>query len=171
MLSLPFAIARLTSSAEAVAALARDVSPEQARWKPTADDWSILEVICHLYDEEREDFRMRTRLTLESPQVDWPPINPQGWVAERGYNQREPAAALEAFLGERRDSLAWLKGLKDPDWNSTHTHPQFGSAKAGEMLSAWVAHDHLHLRQLNELHWQWLARTAPQSSLEYAGGW
>ncbi|MBI3764705.1 MAG: DinB family protein, partial [Chloroflexi bacterium] len=65
----------------------------------------------------------------------------------------------------------WLAELKNPDWNSTHTHPQAGSMKAGEVLAAWVAHDHLHIRQLNELHWQWLARDVAPLSLEYAGGW
>jgi len=42
---------------------------------------------------------------------------------------------------------------------------------AGDVQGAWVAHDHLHLRQLNELHWQWLATQSTLFSLAYAGGW
>jgi hypothetical protein len=171
MINFNYALTRFASSAETIAALARSASEEQARWKPVPDEWSILEVLCHLYDEEREDFRTRVRLTLENPEADWPPINPRGWVTERGYNQREWPAALEAWAQERRASLQWLRELQNPNWDSTHTHPQFGSATAGEMLAAWVAHDHLHIRQLNQLHWQWLALSAPTASLEYAGGW
>lgn len=142
-------IAHFTANAEAIAALARNASAEQARWKPSPEEWSILEVTCHLYDEEREDFRTRVRLTLTDPAADWPPI--------------DPVERLEAFLAERRASLDWLRGLQNPNWDSRKTHPRLGSATAGEMLWAWVAHDHLH--------WQWLATHAPPFSLEYAGGW
>lgn len=171
MLTLDTALTRLSASAEAIAALARNVSEAQARWKPAPEEWSVLEVICHLHDEEREDFRTRVRLTLESPEADWPPINPVGWVTERGYNQRDPAASLEAFLRERRESLRWLASLQNPNWDSTHSHPSFGSMTAGEVLAAWVAHDHLHIRQLNQLHWQYLSQDVPPISLNYAGGW
>ena len=170
-MKLEIALTRLSSSAETIASLVRGVSDAQARWKPAPEEWSFLEVICHLHDEEREDFRQRVDFILHRPASDWPPINPQGWVTERGYNQRDPVAALEAFLSERRQSLEWLKGLKEPNWASTHTHPNFGSMSAGEMLTAWVGHDHLHIRQLNQLHWQHLAQQTPPFPLEYAGGW
>jgi hypothetical protein len=163
-------IPRFSANAEAMAALARGVSDAQFRWKPAPDQWSILEVINHLYDEEREDFRTRVRLTLESPQTDWPPINPMGWVTERGYNQRDPEDSLAAFVRERRQSLEWLRALENPNWSSRHTNPR-GSMQAGEVLGAWLAHDHLHLRQLNQLHWQSLSRDVAPVSLEYAGGW
>lgn len=166
-----YALTRLTANAEAIAALVRSANLEQARWKSTPEEWSILEVICHLYDEEREDFRTRVRLTLTDATADWPPIDPVGWVTARHYSAQDPAERLEAFLAERRASLEWLKSLESPNWASTKTHPRLGSATAGEMLMAWVAHDHLHLRQLNHLHWQWLVTQAPAFSLEYAGGW
>ncbi len=170
MITLDNALTRLSASAEAIAALARNISDAQARCKPTPEEWSILEVICHLYDEEREDFRTRVDLSLHKPDADWPPINPVGWVTERGYNRREPAASLEAFLGERRKSLEWLRSLQNPNWETTHTNPR-GLMRAGDVLAAWVAHDHLHIRQLNELHWQYLSLDVAPVSLEYAGGW
>lgn len=165
------ALARLTANADVIAALARPVSDAHARWKPAPDRWSLLEVVCHLYDEEREDFRTRVRLTLEDPAADWPPIHPGVWVTERAYNVQDPATQLEAWRQERRVSLEWLRGLHNPNWESTHTRPECGSASAGQILDAWVAHDHLHIRQLNQLHWLWLAQTADPFSLDYAGGW
>ena len=170
MITLDSCLTRLSSSAETIASLARTVSDVQARWKPSPEEWSVLEVICHLYDEEREDFRTRVDFTLHKPDADWPPINPAGWVTERGYNQRNPAASLEAFLSERRKSLEWLRSLQNPNWEATHTHPR-GSMRAGDVLAAWVAHDYLHIRQLNQLHWQYLSQDVAPLSLEYAGGW
>lgn len=170
-MDLDFAINRLSANARAIAALARSASDTQARWKPSPEAWSILEVIGHLYDEEREDFRQRVDFLLHRPAQDFPPIDPQGWVTARAYNQRAPRDALEAFIDERDASLQWLKSLVDPNWESAKAHPAGGTITAGDMLAAWVAHDHLHLRQLNELHWQYLATQAAAFSLEYAGGW
>lgn len=39
---------------------------------------------------------------------------------------------------------------------------------AGEVLRAWLAHDHLHLRQL---HRQSLSPQVSQGSLDYDSGW
>ena len=164
-------LVRLSANADTIAGLAGGVSDSQARWKPSPDEWSILEVLCHLYDEEREDFRTRVRLTLQNPAEPWPPIDPAGWVTQRGYNQREFGPSLEAFLHERRESLKWLSSLQNPNWNSAHEHPRIGRMTAGDALAAWAAHDHLHIRQLNQLHWQYLALDTPPLSLDYAGGW
>lgn len=170
-MDLAFALARLAANAQAIAALAGSASDAQARWRPAAPAWSLLEVVGHLRDEEREDFRTRVDGLLHRPEADWPPIDPRGWVTARAYNQADPAAALAGFLEERQRSLDWLGRLDQPNWASAKAHPAGGVVTAGDLLAAWVAHDHLHLRQLNELHWQYLAAQAGPFSLDYAGGW
>ncbi len=72
--------AQMASNAASIASLSRWVSDEQARWKPDSQSWSILEVINHLYDEERQDFRLRLEYILFRPGQPWEPIDPQGWV-------------------------------------------------------------------------------------------
>jgi hypothetical protein len=146
------------------------ISPGQATWKPDPQSWSILEVINHLYDEERLDFRLRLDLILHQPDQPWPPINPAGWVSERIYNQRDLAESLANFLDERRKSLAWLQVLDEPDWDTSVTSP-FGTMRAGDMFAAWVAHDLLHLRQLVELHWAYNVQSAQPYLVNYAGEW
>jgi hypothetical protein len=160
----------MASNAERIHSLARDVSAEQARWKPDGDSWSILEVVSHLYDEEREDFRVRLDIILHRPDEAWPQIDPQGWVTARRYNEGDPAVALDGFLREREASLAWLRALVEPDWEKTYPAP-FGPIRAGDMFAAWVAHDVLHLRQLVELHWAYLNRQMTGYSSRYAGEW
>jgi hypothetical protein len=71
----------------------------------------------------------------------------------------------------REESLEWLRGLHNPDWASAHHHPGLGTIRAGEVLGAWVAHDHFHIRQLNELHWHHVSRSVTPLSVDYAGGW
>ena len=56
---------QLAINRDRVASLARGISEEQARWKPDEESWSILEVVCHLADEEEFDFPARLRIILE----------------------------------------------------------------------------------------------------------
>jgi hypothetical protein len=163
-------INQMSNHAETIRSLALGISAEQARWKPDPESWSILEVINHLYDEERLDFRVRVDTILHHRDQTWPPIDPQGWVTERGYNQRDLAQSVDNFLEERQNSIAWLKGLENPDWQAS-VKVTFGQFSAGDIFAAWVAHDLLHLRQLVELHWAYLLQAAEPYTVHYAGEW
>lgn len=162
-------MAQMTHQGQAIQQLA-DVGPEQARWQPAPESWSILEVVCHLYDEEREDFRVRLKHILEQTPGLPPPIDPNGWVTARGYNQRDLPTMLEQLQQERDASLTWLHTLDAPDWQRAVEGP-FGRLSAGDMLAAWVAHDLLHLRQLIELRFAYLQQSAAPYRVTYAGEW
>lgn len=161
---------QMDRQAEAIRALVQDISDEQARWRPGSGEWSILEVINHLYDEENEDFRTHLDLILHRPGEAWPRIDPQGWVTERQYNERELARSLGDFLDARKESLAWLEGLTSPNWEAAFQVP-WGQITAGDMLASWVAHDLLHLRQLVELQRAYVVRLAHPYKVDYAGPW
>ena len=160
----------LQNSAEMIRALLLGVEPKAARRKPNVESWSILEVVCHLYDEEREDFREHLDFILHRQNEAWHAIDPQGWVTQRNYNEQNFAEMQEKFFGEREKSLAWLKGLRDPDLKKTYT-TEFRTISAGEMFACWVAHDNLHIRQLVELRRQRLENITKPYNLEYAGDW
>lgn len=169
-MNIQYAIEQLDKNAERVRALVEGVEESQARWKPDEASWSILETVTHLYDEEREDFRVRFDLLLHRPEADWPPIDPQGWVVSRRYNERSLGASLEGYLTERDASLVWLRSLDAPDLERAKQAP-WGIMTAGDMLAAWVAHDVLHLRQLVELLYAYQSEGVRPYSNRYAGDW
>ena len=169
-MNLDLLIQQMTDHANAVRSLAGTVSDEQAHWKPAPDSWSILEVVNHLYDEERLDFRARLDIILHHPNQPWSPIDPPGWVIERRYNEREPQGSLKNFLEERAARPARLRGLPGPDWQAAYQAP-WGPITAGDMFAAWVAHDILHLRQLVELHYAYTVRSVQPYEVRYAGEW
>jgi hypothetical protein len=71
---------RLSKNTEPIRSLVQEVTEEQARWRPTPEEWSILEVIRPPYDEEREDFRTRLDLLLHHLAQPWPGIDRRaGW--------------------------------------------------------------------------------------------
>lgn len=160
----------MEANAGRIQALVAGVGAEQAQWKPDADSWSILEVVNHLYDEEREDFRVRLDYFWNRPGDPLPPIDPAGWVIARNYNARDLQPSLANYLAERKKSLAWLRGLVAPDWEVEYTMP-WGPMKSGQMMAAWVAHDLHHLRQLVELHFAWVESTTAPYDTRYAGEW
>lgn len=170
-MNAPVLIARLAAGRGVVRALVADVSEAQALWRPAADQWSILEIVCHLLDEEREDFRTRLDFTLHRPGEAWPPIDPPGWAATRGYRERALAVQLQEWLDERERSLVWLRGLSEPDWARAYHHPKFGPITAGDLLLSWVAHDLLHARQLARRQFEFAALQGAPHSTRYAGDW
>ena len=160
----------LAHGAETIQALVAAVSPAEARVRPEAAAWSILEVVAHLLDEEREDFRPRLDVVLHRPEDAWTRIDPAGWVTARRYNERELGEVLPGFLAERERSLAWLASLSAPDWSREYRAP-FGPITAGDLLASWAAHDLLHTRQLVELRRARLLGQTTGHSTQYAGDW
>jgi hypothetical protein len=165
-----YCLTQLAGNAERIRALVDGVGDAQARWKPDAESWSILEVVSHLLDEERYDFRMRLDITLYHPGETWPGIDPGGWVTARSYNEQGLAVSLHSYVEERGVSLNWVKNLEDADWEAAYEAP-WGPITAGDLLASWVAHDLLHMRQLVELHWYYKEKKVEPYSTRYAGEW
>ena len=167
-MDLEFAIKRMWAGANAIQALTTNVDDEQARWKPSPDHWSVLEVMCHWHDEERYDFRARLELLLHDPDAEWPAFDPEGWVTERKYNEQDFEASLDRFLTERARSIEWLGELEAPAWDNAHEHPRLGTLRAGDIMVSWVGHDVLHVRQLSQLQWEYIKLKAKPYSPDYA---
>ena len=90
----------LVNSTEMIRALIKDIGQEQAQVKPDAKAWSILEVVCHLHDEEREDFREHLDFILHRQNEEYHVIDPQGWIAERKYNEQDLFEMQAKFFTE-----------------------------------------------------------------------
>lgn len=160
----------LQNSTDMIRALLFGISQEDAAIRPEPDAWSVLEVVCHLYDLEREDFREHLDFILHRQQEEYHAIDPQSWVRERHYNEQDFAAMQENFFAERKQSLQWLTTLSNANWETTYTS-KYGTVSAGEMFSCWIAHDNLHLRQLVELRRRRIERITKPYPLQYAGDW
>lgn len=161
-------IESLGRSGAAIAALMDGLPEEPLRLRPAPERWSPLEILCHLIDEERDDFGARLRSTLEDPSAEWPPIDPPAWVEEHNYNERMPGAVVGEFLVERAASLAWLGTVAAEDLARAYDHPKLGDLRAGDLLAAWAAHDLLHLRQLATTLLDVLGGQAEPYSTRYA---
>ena len=171
MIDIKDIIRQLTGNAEAMRALVQTISDEQVQWKPNPDTWSMKEVMEHVYNEERIDFRKILKRMQNAPSQPSGESLHEEYVPVERYRQ-----ALDGFLIEREASIKWLRTLGSPNWDVTSQWP-FGPAgdvttfSAGDVLLSWVEHDILHLRQMIELLHAWNEKQASPYSLQYAGGW
>jgi hypothetical protein len=161
----------LVNSTEVIRALTANLSQEEAQSKPTPETWSILEVVCHLYDEEREDFREHLDFILQRQDAEkWVALDPEILVTSRKYNEQSFEEMRASFFEERRKSLDWLIDRANADWDIT-CETRFGPISAGDMFTSWMAHDNLHIRQLVELKRHQIENLSRPHEVVYAGNW
>jgi hypothetical protein len=144
------------------------LDPDAWRARPAPNEWAPVEIVCHLRDEEAEDFGVRVRVVLAGGDR-FVPIDPERWAVERRYREVDPHAAMAAFRQHRQENLGLLESVRADDLVRTVV-PASGSALSGlDLVAAWVTHDRLHLHQLaGTLARLWADRWAPLRAA-YAG--
>lgn len=150
--------------------LLKDLSNELIYWKPKDNSWCILEIVCHLIDIEKEDFRKRVFHLLENPGSPPPVVESKNWPTERKYLEQSFPLKLEEFMHERNISVVGLLAFHSPDWNNSYQHTKWGTLSSKFFLNNWLAHDYLHIRQITKLKYQYLI-ASEKFDFEYAGEW
>jgi len=126
-------------------------TPNELHWKPSADRWSIGEVLGHLVDVEK---LMRGRVQLMAKEKD-PAIPPydQNAVHQTGkYGEKTALDFLRDFCHERDQTVTWLRYQPATLGARTGRHAQIGPVTVAQVLSEWAFHDLGHLRQISELY-------------------
>ena len=167
---MDFVIEQLSQNKVLFHNILKDCDEKMFLWKQSPEKWCLLEIVCHLYDEERDDFRFRTQWVLEKPNETPPPFDPINWVTEHRYIEQDYAEILDKFMDERQHSIDWLKTLENPKWDNAYEHTKMGTITAEYFFNNWLAHDYLHLRQILKLKFDYLKQRFG-GNLNYAGAW
>ncbi len=144
-----------------------------ARWKPSPEKWCLLEVVCHLYYEEREDFCSCIEKIFIRPGTTLSPINPEGWEQTRKYMSQDYLEMLKKFYSERENSLNWIKEkistIPPTGWDCVGQHPEIGEISAYDFLASRLGHDYLHTKQILLIKFGYWNHISGKS-LDYASG-
>lgn len=141
-------IPQLIGNVGALFGLVDSIKPHFWTQHPDANEWSPLQIICHLLDREPEVQRARLERILaeDNPFITDPglPLGPReaGNCADNGYD------AAEQFLQERQQTIQRLAALSPEDWERPARHSVFGPTTVLEMALFTAQHDRLHLKQL-----------------------
>ncbi len=168
--NLSYIIDELNNNKEIIVRLLSDLPSQLEKWKYENDNWCIIEVLCHLVDEEVHDFRARFLSLIRDPTKPFEPIDPQGWVLARGYIHQDLSSKLIEFEKKRTESINLLKDLEEISWENIYQHPTLGAMTPKMILTNWLAHDYLHIKQILRIKHKFLANLSNES-LSYAGTW
>lgn len=131
-------------------ALVRGIDDEQARYRPSAGEWSIVEVVAHLADaDERAHERVRRMLEEEQPVL--AAYDPAALAEERNYRAMSLAQALARFEQLRAAHVATLAQLGTADWQRSGHHEEAGTITVESLTRHMAAHDAVHLAQIARL--------------------
>lgn len=141
----------LSTMPHIVQGLVAGLAPEDLRWKPSEERWSISEVLAHLTHCEKHCFALRMRAMVESDDPQVQEYNVEELEKQGAYQTRFALAALEDFLKARHESLNYLDGLPLSAASRTARHPILGVISLADMLNEWAFHDLGHIRQIAEI--------------------
>lgn len=126
--------------------LLAEVKPHQQQQRPDPQEWSILQILCHLWQSEESVHRARLQAILQqnNPFIAAPPPpGPDIPPCHEDANQ-----ALYCFQRERESTMRLLSELSPAQWDRPARHSIFGLTTALEMAHFTAQHDRLHITQL-----------------------
>jgi FMN phosphatase YigB (HAD superfamily) len=117
--------------------------------KPTPNDWSLSELVCHLRDTEREVHQMQIGLFKEKNEPFIPRPDTSVWASQRDYFHEDGALALKEFNDARYKTLMLIKeiAIEPSAWERKARHAIFGPTNFLEVASFIAEHDRLHIQQ------------------------
>lgn len=138
----------LRATPDTLEALLAGVNQEQAREARGGDEnWSVIEVLCHLRDAEeyglQRDILMRDR---DNPDI--LPWDQDKLADDRNYTAQELRAVLASFNAKRQQRIAVLEGLPPEGWQRTGNHREIGTITIFSHTLHTVSHDAIHCAQI-----------------------
>lgn len=138
----------LRATPAAIHSICQHLSSDLWYSKPGDDEWSIVEIVCHLRDADQcvNIPRFKEALRKENPFL--PSIDADSWVSDHSYLEENGSKALFQMLNARIEFLELLEGFPGEWWKKNIRHSVFGPTSLAELIMFIVTHDKIHLRQL-----------------------
>ncbi|MBP6016277.1 MAG: DinB family protein [Candidatus Promineofilum sp.] len=119
--------------------------------RPSADEWSLTEIACHLRDVEREVHQSRYHALLNQDGAFLPGVDADLWAIPRNYRDQSGPLALADFLAARDKTIALLAPHSAEVWARQGQHTFFGPTSLQELVYLAVQHDRVHGQQIEAL--------------------
>src|SRR4051812_2207329 len=145
------AIEHLSGTPDTLRHLMTGISEEQANWKPSADRWSLAEVLEHLSHVEGHLFRRRVELMTAQMDPKLEGYDQQEYAAAGTYSNREAEESFAHWEEQRADNIELLESLEPSVLTRGGMHVSLGRITIEDVLNTWAFHDFGHIRQVAEL--------------------
>lgn len=138
-----------------------DAVPDNARrWRPSADEFSVHEIVCHCADSETNAHsRLRYLIAEDEPVIVG--YDPMKWSRRFSYAEHPADAALATVVAVRANTVPLLRAFTDADWAKAGTHTEQGRYTTDEWLRTYSDHVEEHIAQITATHEAWRAAGSP----------
>ncbi len=138
---------RLNGNLAALLGVVEEAPAHVWTMRPVPNEWTPMEVLCHLAESEREVQRPRLeRIVREDNPFLSQPKQPPPPAARLCPEQAHEVALT--FADERERTLAFLAALPPQAWARAARHYIFGPTTLLEMANFVSQHDRMHITQL-----------------------
>jgi FMN phosphatase YigB (HAD superfamily) len=116
--------------------------------RPESDEWSLIEIVSHLSDVDREVNIPRLKLIQNQDNAFIEAALTDHWAEERNYLANDPLLAIDNFIENRKNLLEILEGFDSNFWKKSINHAIFGPTTVSELIKFTTQHDRIHLSQI-----------------------
>jgi hypothetical protein len=141
----------LEETPESIRRLGFEMASEDLKWKPSVDEFSVLEQVCHLRDLEREGYRIRIKKLLTEDQPILPDFDGSRIARERNYNAHDFESACREFAREREENVCVMKTLSPNQLNRSGVLEGVGAITLERLVLLMHEHDQSHRNELKHL--------------------
>jgi hypothetical protein len=141
------AVEVLGSTPDRIAALIAGHSAAALQRRPSADRWSIAEIVHHLSDSEIV-LAYRVRMILSVPGTPLPAYDQDSWSRAQHAGATDAHASLALFAALRTALLALLARLNDEELDRYGLHAERGRESIRHLTRLHAGHDRNHLAQI-----------------------
>jgi hypothetical protein len=142
----------LTATQAALKNALRGVPRKLLLFTPAPGKWSILEILCHMRDMEREAYLERYTRILAEPEPRLPDLNGDAFAIERDYRGQKAADILRDWARLRRESLRLLRKAKPEQWRRAGIHEKAGRLTIDDLVARHATgNDLAHLAQIDAI--------------------
>lgn len=118
-------------------------------YTPAPGKWSILEIVCHMRDMERDAYLARYKRVLAEDTPQLPDIDGDVYSLEGDYRAQKLSQTVREWTKLRRECLKLLAGVKREQWDRAGIHSSAGRLTLADFVRRQaVGNDEAHLAQI-----------------------
>ena len=139
----------LRGTPAAVKAALKGIPRAELLWTPAPGKWSILEIVCHLRDMERDAYLARYRRILEEETPTLPDADGDVYSLENDYRSQKLSEVVRDWTRLRREVLRLLSKVKREEWERAGIHETAGRLTMADFVRRHaIGNDEAHLGQI-----------------------
>lgn len=149
-LGLSEAIERLDAMPEFLETALQIARADELTFRPSPEEFSLVEHACHLRDLEREGHLVRVRRMLSEPMPELDSFDGVALARSRNYLAQDARIAAQEFAAARRELTGLLAPLTPGDLGRAAAF-EGRRITFAELVAMMVEHDRFHREEIERL--------------------